>query len=185
MSNDDDSDNDMSFSPPRSPPLMESKRTGGFGESTSPAASQRSSQQQQYRSSLLQKLSAPASARSTGSMSVSSRMQQEFKEAKETTSLPPIAGAGAGAAGSSKIVALLNLSDHTVHVKSSVPMGEPLFLATPGNVTFRDYTPFQTYVVTISLRNKDTVRARPAAHPRCAMLMCCALSYLGCAPRQA
>jgi hypothetical protein len=62
-----------------------------------------------------------------------------------------------GAAAPLKIVALLNLSDNSVYSSSVVPIAEPLFSATPTQVSFSNYVPFQPYSIQIALRNKDNV----------------------------
>lgn len=67
--------------------------------------------------------------------------------------------------GIPRITALLNLSDFTASVKSSVPITTPLFHATPSTVSFHEYTPFTTYTQIITLRNRDSVARRVMVEP--------------------
>jgi hypothetical protein len=56
-----------------------------------------------------------------------------------------------------RTVDLYDMSDHTVHIKSAIRIDEPLFTATPAQVSFTEYEAYATYSVQISLRNKDIV----------------------------
>jgi len=72
----------------------------------------------------------------------------------------------AAAAAPLKIVAFLNMGDHTSQMKSSVPLDQPLFSARPSEITFRECDPSQAYSVDVVLKNQDTVRARPLTRVR-------------------
>ncbi|KAF4028176.1 ASH domain-containing protein [Phytophthora infestans] len=60
----------------------------------------------------------------------------------------------------SRVIELVNAEDHTLHVSSTVPLHQPLFVAMPAEVWIDEYTPFEPLSIKLRFRNCDTVVRR-------------------------
>ena len=63
------------------------------------------------------------------------------------------------------IIELLDIAEFTHHVDSIVPVGETIFQPYPPEVAFQEYEPFETYSMTITFRNNDSVPRRMKVLP--------------------
>jgi hydrocephalus-inducing protein len=63
------------------------------------------------------------------------------------------------------IIELLDIAEFTHHVDSIVSVGEPIFQPYPPEVAFQEYEPFETYSMTITFRNNDSVPRRMKVLP--------------------
>ena len=64
-----------------------------------------------------------------------------------------------------QIVEFMDIRELSTHKASSLPIDEPLFLATPSEVVFQNFVPLQEYEVAIVLRNADAVPRRVQVRP--------------------
>ena len=63
------------------------------------------------------------------------------------------------------IIELLDIAEFTHHTDSIVAVGEPIFQPYPPEVAFQEYEPFETYSMTITFRNNDSVPRRMKVLP--------------------
>jgi hypothetical protein len=66
----------------------------------------------------------------------------------------------------------MDLRELSSYKDTSVPIDEPLFLATPTEVTFQNFVPLNEYEVAVVLRNVDTVPRRVKVLPSQSPYVC-------------